>query len=335
MSDSSGFMIYTISVIIPNHNGSATIAKCLEAALASRYPKFEIVVVDDCSEDDSVAIIKRFPCKLLRLDNPSGASRARNIGALNGQGDILFFTDADCLLQKDTLSILNRTFSEEGTDTIIGGTYTPVPYDCSFFSVFQSIFIHYSETKKPKAPDYIATHAMALDAVVFKKMDGFAEDFLPILEDVELSHRLRKSGCRLVINPAIMVQHIFNYTLFGSLRNAVKKSMWWTVYSLKKRDLLADSGTASFELKFNVVSHFINFTLLLLWIPLSKSVLLYLALVVSGCNILINRKLLKSFFRIKGFKFAFLAWIYYALIYPFAVVIGGAVGMIKSLLKSL
>ena len=328
-------MFHTISVIIPIHNGSVTIARCLEAALASRYPTFEVVVVDDCSADDSVAIIKRFACKLLRLDKPSGASKARNIGALNSQGDILFFTDADCLLQKDTLSVLNRTLSEKGPDSIIGGTYTPVPYDGGFFSVFQSIFIHYSETKKPKAPDYIATHAMAMDAVVFKKIGGFSEDFLPILEDVELSHRLRKSGCKLVINPDIMVQHIFNYTLFGSLRNAVKKSMYWTIYSLNKGDLLADSGTASFELKCNVVSHFINLSLLLLWISLSKSVFLYLALSVSGCNILINRRLLKTFFQIKGLKFAFLAGIYYALIYPFAVVIGGAVGMIKFLLKSL
>jgi GT2 family glycosyltransferase len=307
-------MIYTISVIIPNHNGSATIAKCLEAALASRYPKFEVVVVDDCSEDNSVEIINQFP---------------------NSQGDILFFTDADCLLQKDTLSILSRTISKEGPDSIIGGTYTPVSYDSSFFSVFQSIFIHYSETKKPDTPDYVATHGMAIDTAVFKKLGGFSEDFLPILEDVELSHRSRTSGCRLVINPDIMVQHIFNYTLFGSLGNAVKKSMYWTIYSLKKRDLFADSGTASFELKFNVVSHFINLILILLWIPLSKSVLLYLVLVVSGCNILINRKLLKTFFEIKGFKFAFFAWIYYALIYPFAIEIGGTVGMMKSLLKPL
>ncbi len=186
-------MIYTISVIIPNHNGSATIAKCLEAALASRYPKFEVVVVDDCSGDNSVEIINQFPCKLIRLDKPSGASKARNIGALNSHGDILFFTDADCLLRKDTLSLVARTFSEGAPDSIIGGTYTPVPYDRSFFSVFQSTFIHYSETKKPKAPDYIATHAMAVDAVVFKKMGGFSEDFFPILEDVELSHRLRRS----------------------------------------------------------------------------------------------------------------------------------------------
>ncbi|TAL24620.1 MAG: glycosyltransferase, partial [Nitrospirae bacterium] len=57
-----------ISVIIPNYNGEATIGKCLEAVFSSEYDKFEVVVVDDCSNDNSVEIIKRFPCRLISLD---------------------------------------------------------------------------------------------------------------------------------------------------------------------------------------------------------------------------------------------------------------------------
>ncbi len=323
-------MIYTISVIIPNHNGSATIVKCLEAALASRYPKFEVVVVDDCSEDNSVEIINQFPCKLIRLDKPSGASKARNIGALNSRGDILFFTDADCLLRKDTLSRVARTFLEGTPDSIIGGTYTPIPYDRSFFSVFQSIFIHYSETKKPEAPDYIATHAMAIDAVVFKKMGGFSEDFLPILEDVELSHRLQRSGYRLIMDPHIRVQHIFKFSLIGSLHNAIRKSMYWTMYSLRNRDLLADSGTASLELKINVVSQLVNLVLLVLWIFSRKSFLIYPLPLIFAFNMYINYKLIKAFYAANGFIFACLALIYYTLIYSLAVAAGAFAGVLKN-----
>jgi glycosyltransferase involved in cell wall biosynthesis len=323
-------MIYTISVIIPNHNGSATIAKCLEAALASRYPKFEVVFVDDCSEDNSVEIINQFPCKLIRLDKPSGASKARNIGALNSRGDILFFTDTDCLLRKDTLSLVARTFSEGVPGSIIGGTYTPIPYDHGFFSVFQSIFIHYSETKKPESPDYIATHAMAIDAVVFKKMGGFSEDFLPILEDVELSHRLQRSGYRLIINPHILVQHIFNFSLIGSLHNAIRKSMYWTMYSLRNRDLLADSGTASLELKINVVTQLVNLVLLVLWIIFRKSLLIYPLPLIFAFNMYMNKKLTKAFYAAGGFIFTCLALIYYTLIYSLAVAVGAFAGVLKN-----
>ncbi|WP_176230527.1 glycosyltransferase family 2 protein, partial [Candidatus Hakubella thermalkaliphila] len=164
-----------ISVIIPNYNGSSTIGRCLEAAFSSEYDNFEVIVTDDCSTDNSAEIIKGFPCKFIFLDKHYGASRARNTGAKNSSGEILFFIDADCLLQKNTLAAVNRAFSEYYNETsmlpspphpplnkggqggvVIGGTYTAIPYDKDFFTTFQSIFINYSETKK-EPPDYIQT----------------------------------------------------------------------------------------------------------------------------------------------------------------------------------
>jgi glycosyltransferase involved in cell wall biosynthesis len=322
-------MMHFISVIIPNHNGSATLAKCLEAAFKSDYENFEIIVVDDGSEDGSMEIIKKFPCRLIRLEQHTGASKARNLGALNSRGDILFFTDADCLLEKNTLFQSSRTILEAGKDVIVGGTYTPSSYDASFFSGFQSIFINFSETKKLQNPDYIATHAMAMDAASFSQHGGFSENFLPILEDVEFSHRMRRSGKRLVMNSAILVQHIFNYTLFDSLRNAVRKSMYWTIYSINNKDLLTDSGTASLELKFNVISGFINICLLVLWIILQKSFLLAPLLLIGSLNIFFSRKLLNAFLGAKGFTFAVFAGIYYTLIYSLAVGAGAIAGVIN------
>ncbi|MFC1837696.1 glycosyltransferase family 2 protein, partial [Thermodesulfobacteriota bacterium] len=69
-----------ISVIIPNRNGEKTIGLCLEAALASQYTNFEVVVVDDCSTDSSPGIISQFPCRFIRLPEHGGASAARNAG---------------------------------------------------------------------------------------------------------------------------------------------------------------------------------------------------------------------------------------------------------------
>ena len=91
------------------------------------------------------------------------------------------------------------------------------------------------------------------------KSGGFKENFLPILEDVEFSHRLRRTGFKLTMNPEILVRHIFNFTLIKSLKNAFRKSLYWTIYSLKNKDLLTDSGTASIELKFNVASFFLAY----------------------------------------------------------------------------
>jgi len=322
-------MVNFISVIIPNYNGSATIKKCLEAAFSSKYENFEIVVVDDCSKDNSVEIIKGFPCKLICLDKHSGASKARNIGARNSHGEVFFFTDADCLLREDALSIAGETLAEKGTNVIIGGTYTPIPYDKRFLSLFQSVFIHFSETKRTDNPDYIATHAMIMKARTFRKNGGFAKDFLPVLEDVEFSHRLRRSGYRLIMNPDILVRHIFNYSLLDSLRNAMKKSMYWTMYSIKNKDLLTDSGAASVELKTNAVSQMITLTLLALWVFSQKAFFAHLLFPIIIINIFINRKLIKAFYGAKGIIFALFAFLYYSAIYPFGVGVGALAGIMK------
>jgi len=316
-----------ISIIIPNFNGSSTIGKCLEAALASPYSNFEVMVVDDCSTDESVRIIEQFPCRLIRLDRHSGAAVARNKGAENSNGEILFFTDADCLIREDALSLANKALADQRND-VIGGTYTPLPHDTDFFSTFQSIFIHYSETKK-KEPDYIAGHALVIEAALFKASGGFPENPLPIPEDVKFSHQLRRSGCRLIMVPEIQVSHVFNFTLFKSLRNAYRKSMFWTIYSLSNKDLLSDSGTASRELKATIVCFFLNILLAALSLILHDPMYLLPLPVVFICALFYSRKLLTSFFIAKGFFFFVRAALYYAGVYPAAVGAGVFAGMVR------
>jgi glycosyltransferase involved in cell wall biosynthesis len=135
-------MTVSVSIIIPNRNGGATIGKCLEAAFSSGYKDFEVIVVDDFSVDQSVEVIRRYPCKFLQLAKHSGASRARNVGADHSSGDILFFTDADCLLNEDALTIAVESLSSAGPNVVLGGTYTIRPVDQTFFSRFQSVFIN-------------------------------------------------------------------------------------------------------------------------------------------------------------------------------------------------
>ena len=316
-----------VSVIIPNRNGGATLGKCLEAALASRYDNFEVVVVDDASQDNSIAVIAQYPCKLVRLAQHGGAALARNMGAQHARGDLFFFTDADCLLQNDSLALAVSTLATEGAEAIVGGTYTLAPYDRRFCSRFQSVFINYSETRHAPAADYIATHALAISADSFRRHQGFAESPLPILEDVEFSHRLRRAGCRLVMNPAIQVQHMFDYSLLRSMRNAYVKSKYWTCYAIGNRDLLADSGTASVGLKVNVGVYVCNGLLLAGYCLSGSTGLLLLMALALAFNLFVNRGLLLAFQRAEGSGFAVMATLYYLLLYPAAVAVGAVSGL--------
>ena len=324
-------MTHLISVIIPNHNGAATIEQCLEAAHSSKYDHFEVIVVDDCSRDDSVSIIKKFPCRLIELQEHAGASKARNVGALHSRGKILFFTDADCVLNKDALATAALSLADRGHDTIIGGTYTEKPFDPGFFNSFQSVFIHYSETKNQDTPDYIATHALIMSRSLFEKSGGFAEKFMPILEDVEFSHRLRKKGVQLYIDPHILLRHIFGFSLITSIKNGFRKAKYWTAYSIRNRDLLADSGTASVELKSNVLALFMILALTITGFILHQSALLITGAVILTLNIFINRNLFHAYYKTEGLFFLFSACLYYMFIYAAVVATGALAGMALAL----
>lgn len=318
-----------VSIIIPVRNGEATIARCLEAALASRYERFEVIVVNDGSDDRSAEIIKTFPCTLVQLPRHSGTSTARNTGACHSHGDILFFTDADCLLNEDTLAIAVATLTAAGRDVVLGGTYTAQPADDRFFSAFQSVFVNYAESRDRDNPDYIAAHAMVLYADTFEKSGGFVEDFLPILEDVDFSHRLRSSGYRLIMGPGIQVRHLFDYSLMGSACNGFRKSKYWTIYSIHHRDLLADSGTASWALKFDVIALFGSVLAAALVLGTGNAWFSIIIAVLMALNITVNRELLQGFYRARGMAFAFAASAYYLLVYPLVVGAGGLAGLLS------
>ena len=316
-----------ISIIIPCHNSAHTIGVCLQAILQSDYTHYEIIVVDDCSNDNTRHIVGDYPCQLFALPEHRGAGYARNVGARASRGNILFFTDADCVLQKTTLRTVAETMATIADNVMIGGTYTEQPYDKDFFSRFQSLFIRYAETKHIQNPDYIATHALAMPAQLFRQHDGFNNHEFPILEDVEYCHRLKRSGVRLMMNPELQVQHIFNFSFLRSMRNAVRKTRFWTSYILNNQDLLADSGTASHELKFNTMAFTVT-TLLLLLFTFSGN---YLFLGLFGAlllfNLSLNFKFLVSIYRVQGFAFTLTATCYYLFVYPGAVSVGSVLGI--------
>lgn len=327
-----GVAEHLISVIIPNYNGGATIRRCLDAVFASWYKRFEVIVVDDCSSDASVDVVREFPCRLIQLDRRSGAARARNTGARNSRGDILFFLDADCVMLENTLKMVDKAVAGlDGEYAVIGGTYTRKPYDDSFYSSFQSVFVNYFEMKRGERPDYIATHALAIERRYFLESAGFREDFLPILEDVEFSHRLRASGGRLVMSPDVLVRHIFGFSFTGSLRNARRKSMYWAMYSMGNGDLFADSGTASLALKVNGVTLFIGIFSVALALLLGTPAVALLGLVSLAANLFINRGLLAAFYETYGALFSVGAALYYILIYPLPIWAGVIAGIYRHL----
>ncbi|HEY6221077.1 MAG TPA: hypothetical protein VIX13_00945, partial [Candidatus Eisenbacteria bacterium] len=122
------------------------------------------------------------------------------------------------------------------------------------------------------------------------------------------------------------VQHIFRFSLWRSLANAVKKARYWTTYSLANRDLLADSGTASWELKTNVVSCLGQAVLLATGAVLGEAWPLAAAASLLAVDLHVNRRLIAAWLGTRGPLFAGLASLYYVTLYAAAVGTGAAIG---------
>lgn len=322
-----------VSVIVPVYNGEASIASCIDAIKSSDYGSLEVIVVDDCSIDGSVEIIREFPCRLISLPERAGAGRARNAGACAANGDILFFTDADCIVFRDTISKAVKAYERHGPLAVIGGTYSERAFDPGFFSAFQSMFVSYHETRSASRPDYVATHAMMVNAHNFRKIGGFRERFLPILEDVEFSHQVRGMGISLFITPDVRVMHQFNFSLSGSQRNAIRKSYYWTIYSALRGDVLADSGTASHELKINVFAWCLSVLLFAAALHFDSLFLTACATLMQFMNLIAQSRFLSYLFS-TGNRTSGLLWtLYYLFAYPAPVAAGSAAGLSGYLLK--
>lgn len=320
------------SIIIPNHNGEKTIGLCLNSIFsrsgATDRTCFEVIVVDDCSTDGSVGIIEQHPCRLFCLDKHSGASKARNQGAQQARGEVLLFIDSDCLLTETTLEAAGRAY-KANPDAITGGTYTREPYDKDFFSRFQSVFINHFETSGVSTPtpqDYIATHSLIIKKELFNQSNGFMEDFLPMIEDVDFCHRMRAKGVELLMDPSVLVTHVFNFNLWKSLKNAFKKSMYWTVYSMKAGNLHKPSGTSSTGLKVNALCALTSTVLLLCYVFTGNALFVAAILVLLGVNVLFNTRFLETLFASGGVLFQLKAVLYYMTVYPLSALAGAASG---------
>ncbi len=329
--DSSSTMV---SVVIPVYNKAETIGPVLEAVYNSSYRNFEVIVVNDCSTDNCMEVLQgftgKYPHRLVALKENMGVSKARNTGAQKAKGEIILFIDADCIIMPDTMARCVERLGQGGS--CVGGAYTKDAWDKDFFSNFQSLYINYVETKN-EHPDYIATHCMAIRKDLFQQFGGFVENSFighqASVEDVEFSHRLVGAGHQLLRPADIQVRHMFGFNSAKSIRNAIKKSKYWTMYSLKNRDVMQDSGAASHELKANVATQVLNLVLVMLALAFRFWWLLLPIPFFYGVNVAVSFRLFRLIKRERGWWFLVRSLGYYQFVYPFAVAYGSFVGTLK------
>ncbi|MDG4766355.1 glycosyltransferase family 2 protein [Solwaraspora sp. WMMD406] len=116
-----------VSVIVPSYNYADSLSVCLRSVAEQTYPAIEVLVVDDHSTDDSVAVAEAAGVRVIALSDNGGCGRARNIGVAHASGEILFFLDADVAMAPDAVAEAVALLEAEPRIGAVCGIEDPEP----------------------------------------------------------------------------------------------------------------------------------------------------------------------------------------------------------------
>ncbi|MDD2509475.1 MAG: glycosyltransferase [Aliarcobacter skirrowii] len=195
-----------VSVIVPVFNDEKRIGKCIESLLSQTYPKdkFEIIIVDNNSYDKTIKIIKEYSVKILHENNIQSSYAARNKGIKNAQGEVLAFTDSDCIIDKNWILNSVNYFAENKCDLIAGDVKFFYKNKNNLFEILDS-FIHFNQ-KEGVLKNKVPTANLFIKKYVFDKI-GFFNFNLKSGADLLLTNKAVKAGYRLCFSSESMVYH--------------------------------------------------------------------------------------------------------------------------------
>ncbi|KKP97328.1 MAG: Glycosyl transferase family 2 [Candidatus Moranbacteria bacterium GW2011_GWE1_36_7] len=217
-----------IFVVILNFNGKSTLLNCLTSVFQSDYPNFEIVVVDNNSDDGSFeqAKLNFSRSHFIKNSENIGFSKGNNIGirfALEKFADYVFVLNNDTLLEKTTLSSLIKTAEKNTSAGIISPLILTSDNNSIWFAggkiVWEKMRAIHLTTKYSSIPyfsEYLSGCAMLIKKEVFKKIGLFDERFFLYYEDADFSLRTRKAGFGLLVDPSAHIQHLEQSNSNGS-----------------------------------------------------------------------------------------------------------------------
>jgi len=314
-----------LSVIVPVHNGALQLSRCLDALRLADYDGFEVIVVDDCSTDNTPRIVERFGARYLRTPHQMGPGGARNLGVERASGEIVVFVDADVVVPPDALRSIAERFAQDADLAALFGSYDESPAWDDFLSQYKNLMHHYvHQVSREEAVTFWAGCG-AMRREIFLQFGGFNTKKYPnpSIEDIELGYRLSGAGRKIRLDKRVQVKHLKKWTVRGLLRaDILYRAVPWTWLILETQNLPRDLNLTH---KSQFSSVLIGLLVLLLaLVPLaafglfefsSISVLLGGATVVAALLLALNWSTYRWFAARRGWWFAARAvvphWAYY------------------------
>ncbi len=213
-----------ISVVIPMRNAKHTIFACLTALNKQNERPYEVIIVDNNSNDGSYEMVLRnsemFPNLNIIISSQikKGPAAARNKGISLATGEIIAFTDADCMPEKNWIKNILTIFQEDGDIDVVGGIeYGFYPMSSSSGKLLSVSWLPPVERQQKSiirckkdffSGKFIATFNAAFKREMLLKISGFDEKFCPAGEDSDLWMRALEHNANILVwAPNMIVGH--------------------------------------------------------------------------------------------------------------------------------
>lgn len=206
-----------VSVIVCAYDEQDTIEECLRSLAACSYPDLEVIVCDDGSTDQTAALAREFPFRLLELPH-GGLSAARNAGLESATGSIVAYLDADAACHPEWPFHLALSLEDDGI-VATGGPNLPVA---------DAGLVERAVARSPGAPvEVLASHDraehvpgcnMAYRAGALRAVGGFDVAYTAAGDDVDVCWKLLDEGHQIGFSAAAQVRHHRRATVRGYLR---------------------------------------------------------------------------------------------------------------------
>jgi len=196
-----------VSVVIVNWNRKEDLRECLISLRNQTYKNIEIIIVDNCSTDGSVEMIKRdFPeVKLIVMpDSSYGACECYNIGFVNAEGKYIVILDNDVILDKNWVrNAVNKFESDEKIGVLASKILNYYTHEISNW--------HHPVNQKLAEMEFESTIFIGCAAAIRKKIvdqiGGYPKEFFIYANEQDLSVRVLDSGYKIIYYPKLIAYH--------------------------------------------------------------------------------------------------------------------------------
>ncbi|MDH3277301.1 MAG: glycosyltransferase family 2 protein [Nitrosopumilus sp.] len=206
-------MIPIISIIIINYSEKKLLSECLQSVKKTNYENYEIIVVDNKSDDYSVEFLnKEYPdIKVIKLSKNCGFAIPNNLAAKTAKGKYLVFLNNDTIVKPTWLEELLKCLEKDDrikiAQSLLLKPDSSVDSSGDFIDHYGRAYSKHDIPKKPRNILSAKAACMIIEKEFFLDLGGFDESYFATFEDVELGWRCWLYGFKVILVPSSIVIH--------------------------------------------------------------------------------------------------------------------------------